>query len=133
MIVFGGHDPGSINHTRPICELARAQGRKVEALFLRPADGSVWGGREQAERQLDEIASKGGPIEAVVLGISTNRAELQVVQLCNERKVPCALVVDFAPGHRLDAGPLAQAIPALVLVTNGLAAADVVSKLSIRA
>lgn len=127
MLLFAGHDPGSLNHVRPILELAQSQGREVMLVELRPKDGAVWGGLDEAVRILDAIITSQGDslIEACITGISTNKAELDLFQACNARHIFTAAVIDFAPGHRLQTSTPTTAFPALFLMTNANAVAEV--------
>lgn len=36
MLLFAGHDPGSVNHVRPLMRAAQAEGRQCDLLDLRP-------------------------------------------------------------------------------------------------
>jgi len=132
MLLFAGHDPGSLNHIRPIAELAQSQGREVQLVELRPKEG-IWAGVQEADRILDSILASQGDslaphIEACITGISTNKAELDLFQACNARDIFTAAVIDFQPGHRLQTSSASSAYPSLFLMTNEQAVAEVKAK-----
>eukprot|EP00854_Cymbomonas_tetramitiformis_P006204 gene6204-7436_t len=108
-------------------ELAEASGASVRFAAMRPALGEPpFAGRSAAEGILDdaEAAAEASGIHLAlcVCGLSTNRAELELVAAAKDRSLPVALVIDFAPGHRLSG---VSAIPDLAFATNPLAAAAV--------
>jgi hypothetical protein len=41
-------------------------------------------------------------VEAVVMGISTNKAEFDMVAACKETGIRTVVLVDFFAGHRLE-------------------------------
>mmetsp|Transcript_37859 Transcript_37859/g.106963 ORF Transcript_37859/g.106963 Transcript_37859/m.106963 type:complete len:222 (+) Transcript_37859:175-840(+) len=132
-VLFAGHDPGSLNHVRPIMGAARSQGMECFLLPLRPAaeSGKVWpeAGTEAAvqhcEGLLQIVSDRIPELSACVMGISTNQAELDMVRACKARGIPTAVLVDFMPGHRLEARDPAAFFPALFMVTNEKAERDI--------
>lgn len=139
-VLFAGHDPGSLNHVRPIAAAALASGLVAAApvVDLRPAKGSnrgPWGGvdeareiilrvRRDAEASPSAEAGRGGGGEgpswlaACVTGISTNQAETAMATACDELGVPFGLMCDFSLGHRLEALPDPAISIALLMTTN---------------
>eukprot|EP00873_Tetraselmis_striata_P041102 jgi/Tetstr1/461366/TSEL_006491.t2 len=131
MLLFAGHDPGSVNHVRPLMRAAQAEGRQCDLLDLRPpADsGRVWPppGSEAALSQCRELLEpyKGQRLEACVMGISTNSAELDLVAACRGMGVPTAILVDFFAGHRLEGRDPGTGFPDVLMYTNEAAAEDI--------
>ena len=120
-VVFVGHDPGALNHVRPLRARAEAAGVASTVCELRPGPGEAL--RPAAEvlgAAREALEAQGASSVALVVGgISTNSAELAVLK---EAKESCgartALLVDFAPGHRLEGAVGVDA----VLCTNAAAA-----------
>eukprot|EP00899_Mesostigma_viride_P025452 jgi/Mesvir1/6091/Mv00807-RA.1 len=116
MILFLGHDPGSINHITPIyrqgleffqastCILSPLQRNEDAAQLLHleclRKPGKTWGGIDDARSVLDNYL-KQCKVELCVCGLSTNSAEVDVAEACKERGILCVMVIDFDPGHRL--------------------------------
>ena len=136
-LLFVGHDPGAINHVRPLLERAEAAGRPCRLVELRDP-GAQWPGDEAAALRRAEGALAAAVRDLLpgawpalaVCGISTNRAELDVVRACRRRlRVQTAVLIDFAPGHRLGAArPGDAGFPDYLWTTNPRARADLLAR-----
>ena len=139
-LLFVGHDPGAINHVRPLLERAEAAGRPCRLVELRDP-GAPWPGDEAAALRRAEGALAAAVRDLLpgawpalaVCGISTNRAELDVVRACRRRlRVQTAVLIDFAPGHRLGAArPGDAGFPDYLWTTNPRARADLLARYSL--
>ena len=126
-VLFAGHDPGSLNHVRPIAEVAIASGLVAAApvVDLRSNERrKPWGGVDEAREILlraqrnAEEASTTSWLAACVTGISTNQAETAMATACAELGIPFGLMCDFSLGHRLEALPDPGSKLHLLMTTN---------------
>jgi len=108
--MFAGHDPGSLNHLRPIAARALASGLLAAApvINLRPKHSRAWGGVIEAREILHSVERKvresSSYIAACIVGISTNQAEIDIARAVSEQtgSIFVGLVCDFSIGRRLD-------------------------------
>ena len=136
-LLFVGHDPGAINHVRPLLERAEAAGRPCRLVELRDP-GAPWPGDVAAALRRAEVALAAAVRDLLpgawpalaVCGISTNRAEQDFVRACRRRlRVQTAVLIDFAPGHRLGAArPGDAGFPDYLWTTNPRARADLLER-----
>ena len=136
-LLFVGHDPGAINHVRPLLERAGDAGRPCRLVELRDP-GAPWPGDEAAALRGAEGALAAAVRDLLpgawpalaVCGISTNRAEQDFVRACRRRlRVQTAVLIDFAPGHRLGAArPGDAGFPDYLWTTNPRARADLLER-----
>ena len=136
-LLFVGHDPGAINHVRPLLERAEAAGRPCRLVELRDP-GAPWPGDEAAALRRAEGALAAAVRDLLpgawpalaVCGISTNRAEQDFVRACRRRlRVQTAVLIDFAPGHRLGAArPGDAGFPDFLWTTSPRARADLLER-----
>ena len=144
LLVVAGHDPGALNHTRPLAELwaaaeepvALGQAGTCDAVVvvpLRPSEPDV---RWQPDMALDVVrrveAEHEGQIRAALLGISTNQAEVDVLKAIKSTRPDAVVVmlVDFFIGHRLDTAEPPRMFPDLTLTTNPEAREELVTRYS---
>ena len=143
-VLFAGHDPGSLNHVRPIAAAALASGAVAAApvVSLRPGAAAAghhkasvrgpWRGWEDAREVI--LAAQGDAeadsswLAGIVTGISTNQAETAMATAAKSLGVPFALMCDFSLGHRLEALSDPAAAIDLLMTTNAAAADEATAR-----